>query len=700
MAAELQLVKKIGTGDFADTFRAKVRGQGTLAESAVKLLQTKVQEDPAIVGALARAYGRASRLKGPGIVSPFAFGTAQGRTLLAAPWIDGLDGGTILGRLASKEAMFSVPLTVEILARVCEAVARAAEQGEAHGGIGPGNVICDWEGKVHVAEFAIRAAVEQSAMFKRLAGRGKRAYRAPELARGARPDGASDVFALGALSFELLTARKMAKPATRGVSTRRDDAMTPSRVDRRVPGRLDAPVMRALEVARTKRYKGAADLAADLREFLDKENARITDAEIAQALGELFPTEVGVRRAPEPDAAVPLAGFFSLAPLGDEVLASAPPEPEHSETGVDSAPGLAAGENEEDDYGDEGDGENPFAEPFAEPEVSHEGKTVQVPAMDFSGPTAVSTDPGATSGPSITDPSLPATLPGGSDLGPSGPISFPDTPAVVMTPARPAPRIERNTDGPPSRPSRKGPMSVFRPAPLAVAAGPRNRSGGAAPRRKPLEGPTDVSIAAPAHDLSLDGLTDETVEPAREPTDETPLGAGRDPASLVIDTKPEDSASASATRRSGLGLTKGKMIAAGVGVGVLIAGALAWLGWKEANAGTPISPETVKERIRAGDDREPKPLPLPGTGEKTVDPNLPLPRSGAGFLTLETDRRIRVLVDGKEAHLSAPFRKLKLDAGYHQIRMVDPRHKIDCAKDVSIVDGKEERLVIRVGRCG
>jgi serine/threonine protein kinase len=696
MAAEILLQKKIGTGDFADTFRAKVRGQGSFPEASVKLLQTKLHEDPVILAVIARAYGRAARLEGKGIVSPFAFGGVQGRYLIAAPWIDGLDGGTILGRLASKEAMFSVPLTVEVLARVCEAVARAAEQGEAHGGIGPGNVVCDWEGKVHVLEFAVRAAVEQSAMFKRLAGRGKRSYRAPELARGARPDGASDVFALGALCFELLTARKMTKPATRGVSTRREDAMTPSRVDRRVPGRLDGPVMRALEVARTKRYKGAAELAADLREFLDKENARITDAEIAQALSALFPTEVGVRRAPEPDAAVPVSGWFSLTPLGEEVLASAPPEPEPSLTPVDAAPGPEAGENEEEDYGDEGDGDNPFADPV----VSHEGKTVQVQAMDLSGPTAVSTDPGARETPAATDPSLAATGTGASDLGPSGPISFPDAGGAVMTPVRPAAKIERNTDGPPSRGSRKGPMSVFRPAPLAVAAGPRSRSGGAAPRRKPLEGPTDVSLNVPDHDLSLDGLTDEAVEPAREPTDETPLGAGRDLASFVMEPKPEDSRSSSATQRAGLRLTKGRVIAAGVGVGILIAGGLVWMGWKEANAGTPLPPETVKERIRAGGDQPPKPLPLPGPGEKTVDANLPLPRSGAGFLTLETDRRIKVLIDGKEVHVAAPFRKLRLDAGYHQVRMVDPRHKIDCSKDISIVDGKEERLVIRVGRCG
>src|SRR5207253_815423 len=83
-------------------------------------------------------------------------------------------------------------------------------------------------------------------------------YESPEEARGEAADERSDVHSIGAVLYEMLTARR---PMHRGASA-------PSGVNRMVPGELDAVVLKAVAPNAQRRQQSAAELAASLRGVL------------------------------------------------------------------------------------------------------------------------------------------------------------------------------------------------------------------------------------------------------------------------------------------------------------------------------------------------------------------------------------------------------------------------------------------------
>ncbi|HEX7897247.1 MAG TPA: tetratricopeptide repeat protein, partial [Planctomycetota bacterium] len=102
---------------------------------------------------------------------------------------------------------------------------------------------------------------------------GTPSYMAPEQARGlaSQIDARADVYALGAVLFEVLTGRRSVEGSTLLDTLRRaanDEPRAPSRVLRSVPRELDAIVLTAMARDRAKRYATASALADDLERYL------------------------------------------------------------------------------------------------------------------------------------------------------------------------------------------------------------------------------------------------------------------------------------------------------------------------------------------------------------------------------------------------------------------------------------------------
>ena len=144
----------------------------------------------------------AGRLQHPGIVTIFDAGEAQDLGYIAMEYIKGED----LQRYTSPGRLLPVPQLLEIVARVAEALAYAHSQGVVHRDIKPANVMVDLDsGLVKVTDFGV-ARLDDSSRTRTGLVLGTPSFMSPEQLAGRRTDGRSDLYSLGVMLFQLLTA--------------------------------------------------------------------------------------------------------------------------------------------------------------------------------------------------------------------------------------------------------------------------------------------------------------------------------------------------------------------------------------------------------------------------------------------------------------------------------------------------------------
>jgi serine/threonine protein kinase len=261
-------------------------------------------------GAVARARFRreaeaAARLQHPNIVPIYEIGEAAGRPFFSLEYVEG-------GSLDQKSG--GAPLPARSAAELVEGLARAIhhahQAGIVHRDLKPANVLLSADGTPKVSDFGLAKLLEEQG--PTLSGDilGTPSYMAPEQAAGKKDIGpASDVYALGAILYELLTGR----PPFRGedhletlAQVCSQEPVPPRDLQPKVPRDLETICCKCLQKRVAARYATALELAEDLQRFLRHEPIR---ARPVTALEKLWRW---ARRHPVP-AGLLAAGL--LAPL-------------------------------------------------------------------------------------------------------------------------------------------------------------------------------------------------------------------------------------------------------------------------------------------------------------------------------------------------------------------------------------------------
>jgi serine/threonine protein kinase len=194
-----------------------------------------------------------ARLEHPGIVPVHDAGRlADGRMFYVMKLVHGETLSAHANRLLGEAAVLGV------FERVTETIAFAHEAGVIHRDLKPSNVMVGRFGEVLVLDWGVAKAIEDAAAAPATRV-GTPGFMPPEQARG-EATSTSDVFALGALLFWLLT-NGTPPPA-------RDDALRAlNAAATRPPRRLAAIVLKCLAAEPVDRYSNAAALAADLARY-------------------------------------------------------------------------------------------------------------------------------------------------------------------------------------------------------------------------------------------------------------------------------------------------------------------------------------------------------------------------------------------------------------------------------------------------
>jgi hypothetical protein len=175
------------------------------------------------------------------------------------------------GRLASVEHLRAAAC---LAANAADALQHAHEYGVVHRDIKPSNLLLDRQAKVWVTDFGLARMQTDLGVTHTGDVVGTLRYMSPEQARGRADqiDGRTDVYALGATLYELVTLEHAHRGETRSElldSVERVEPISPRRLNPAIPIDLETIILRAMAKDREARYATARDLADDLRRFLD-----------------------------------------------------------------------------------------------------------------------------------------------------------------------------------------------------------------------------------------------------------------------------------------------------------------------------------------------------------------------------------------------------------------------------------------------
>jgi hypothetical protein len=256
-----ELLGLLGRGGMGEVYRA--RDPELHREVALKLIRGGDASETAVRRFRLEAETVAA-LDHPGLVPVYEAGEHDGCPYLVMKL---LPGGTLADRVAALRA--DRPAAVRLLADVARAVHHAHQRGVLHRDLKPGNILLDADGRPLVADFGLAKRLDGGpAMSVSGAVVGTPAYMAPEQAAGRKDvSTAADVYALGAVLYELLVGRSPFHGESVLDTLRRVADEPPPRLrdaDPTIDPGLELVCLRCLEKDPTKRYPTAAALADDL----------------------------------------------------------------------------------------------------------------------------------------------------------------------------------------------------------------------------------------------------------------------------------------------------------------------------------------------------------------------------------------------------------------------------------------------------
>ncbi len=262
-----EILGPIGAGGMGEVYRARDTRLGR--DVAVKVLPGEYSQSPERLHRFEQEARLAGSLNHPNVLTLFDVGSHDGAPYLVTELLEGRSLREVLaaGPMPPRKA-------TEYAQQVAHGLAAAHEHGVVHRDLKPGNLFVTKDGRVKILDFGLAKLTQvdpQDVAGSQLStdtaeGKlvGTVGYMAPEQVRGHAVDARSDIFALGAVVYEMLSGRRAFSgdtPADTMTAILTKDPEDLSRPGLAVPASLERIVRRCLEKDPEERFQSAKDVA-------------------------------------------------------------------------------------------------------------------------------------------------------------------------------------------------------------------------------------------------------------------------------------------------------------------------------------------------------------------------------------------------------------------------------------------------------
>jgi serine/threonine protein kinase/tetratricopeptide (TPR) repeat protein len=305
LGGRYEILQTLGEGGMGSVFKARDREVDRIV--ALKVIRPELAGSQEMLQRFRQELVLASKITHRNVVRIYDLGLADGMRFISMEFIDGRELTEILrarGKLPVREA-------AEIILQVCKGLAAAHAEGVIHRDLKPQNVMLDKQGRAAVMDFGIAHSVD-SKTFTAQVGQpyvpgqhgltiigallGTPRYMSPEQARSRRVDARSDLFTVGLIFYELLTADVPGSKGSLGEVLR--DRSTkqikpPAEVDTSIPRPISDIVSRCVQLDPERRYQSAEGVVEDLEIWLGLRKRQSSNWKVLSGIAALFVLLIG-----------------------------------------------------------------------------------------------------------------------------------------------------------------------------------------------------------------------------------------------------------------------------------------------------------------------------------------------------------------------------------------------------------------------
>ena len=299
------LLDRIGEGGMAEIFRARLATAGASSRFVViKRIQGAFSNNTEFVSMFRAEVQVTMRFTHPNIVQLYESGEEHGQQYIAMELVEGRNLRQILSKISQKQQRVPVPAACQIIEQAAAGLHYAHSfkdriTGEplnlVHRDVSPQNILVSYDGNIKVIDFGIAKAATNGEATRAGVIKGKLSYLSPEQVTGDILDGRSDIFALGIVMWELLTAKRLFVAegdneftVLKMIESCNSYVKPPSTFNPEVPPELDAIVMQALSRDVKKRFQTGDEMVRAIRKVLAIHYSDFGSSDLSTFIKKLF----------------------------------------------------------------------------------------------------------------------------------------------------------------------------------------------------------------------------------------------------------------------------------------------------------------------------------------------------------------------------------------------------------------------------